>query len=198
MSDRNSKAVVCAVLLAVASAVLVASSASADAPAPDRKTAQFEIKFLKGMIDHHSMAVMMAELCADRAVHEELLELCDNIIATQTAEIMMMQTWLEDWYNISYEPQMSQGMMRQVEKLAELDGADFEIAFMQEMIKHHTAAIKEASKCVDRAYHEELIELCENIIESQSAEIQQMQAWLCQWYGICKQKGRHHHGGRGH
>lgn len=89
------------------------------------------------MIDHHMMAIMQAEVCLEKTVHAELAQLCENIIATQSQEMMMMQSWLQEWYGISYEPQMTPGMMRQVEKLAELEGAEFEIEFMQSMIKHH-------------------------------------------------------------
>lgn len=38
------------------------------------------------MIDHHQMAIEMAELCLTRAIHEELRATCENIIATQSAE----------------------------------------------------------------------------------------------------------------
>jgi uncharacterized protein (DUF305 family) len=67
-----------------------------------------------------------------------------------------------------------------------LNGAEFEIAFMEMMIKHHEKAIREGQHCGDTAYHAELRELCENIIRTQSAEITQMQTWLCQWYGECR------------
>ncbi len=73
-----------------------------------------------------------------------------------------------------------------IERLASLSGAEFEIAFMEMMIEHHEAAIREAEECLRRAYHRQLRRLCENIIETQSAEIEQMQTWLCQWYGICE------------
>jgi uncharacterized protein (DUF305 family) len=81
---------------------------------------------------------------------------------------------------------MKPGAMRMMEKLASLSGAEFEIEFMQMMIKHHLAAIREASKCVERAYHDELRELCEDIITTQAAEIEQMRTWLCEWYGVCR------------
>ena len=155
-------------------------------PAPDKATAKFEIDFMKGMIDHHAMAVQMANICLQKAIHPELRSLCQNIIAAQQQEIAEMQTWLSSWYGITYSPQMKPGDMRMMERLASLSGAEFEIEFMQMMIKHHLKAIKEASKCVERVYHEELRELCENIITTQAAEIEQMRNWLCQWYGICR------------
>jgi uncharacterized protein (DUF305 family) len=57
---------------------------------------------------------------------------------------------------------------------------------MEMMIQHHEQAIKSARKCLDRAYHEELLQLCENIVRTQSAEIALMEIWLCNWYGICE------------
>ena len=164
---------------------LSAAPALADGPAPDRATAKFEIRFMEDMIDHHFMAVQMAQICEQKAVHEELHSLCQNIEQTQTQEIQEMQSWLQQWYGISYQPQMTNGDMQQLERLASLSGAEFEIEFMKIMIRHHWRAIVMASQCVDRAFHEELRSLCENIIITQSQEIQQMRTWLCQWYGIC-------------
>lgn len=155
-------------------------------PAPDKATAKYEVDFMKGMIDHHAMAVMMGEMCLEKAIHEELRAMCQNIITTQQQEIAEMQSWLSSWYGISYSPQMDPGDMRRMEKLAELSGAEFEIAFMEMMIKHHLGAIREASKCVERVFHDELREMCEDIITTQAAEIEQMRTWLCQWYGICR------------
>jgi uncharacterized protein (DUF305 family) len=152
--------------------------------APTAAQARYEIKFLMDMIDHHMMAVMTAELCDGRTVHPELQTMCEDIVAAQTQEIELMQSWLRDWYGIEYEPRMTPGMERQVEKLAALEGAEFEIAFMEMMIKHHEGAVKEGERCVERAYHPELIELCHEIIETQTAEIAQMQTWLSEWYGI--------------
>jgi uncharacterized protein (DUF305 family) len=158
----------------------------ASAPAPSPSTSNFEIKFMTGMIDHHHMAVMMAEMCIAEAIHPELRSLCESIRTAQMAEIEEMRAWLQNWYDITYEPAMKPGDEKMMERLASLNGAEFEIAFMEMMIKHHEKAIKEGRHCLDKAYHTELRELCENIIRTQSAEIAQMQTWLCQWYGECR------------
>ena len=154
--------------------------------APQPSTAKYEVKFMTDMIDHHQMAIMMAELCVTKAVHEELRTLCQDIIDAQRAEIVKMQSWLREWYGIEYAPEMKPGDTRMMEKMAALPAAEFEIEFMQMMIKHHAKAVKEGEHCLDRAYHAELIELCENIIATQTQEITQMQQWLCAWYGICR------------
>jgi uncharacterized protein (DUF305 family) len=173
----------------LAAALVVVSFAAvptlADGPAPTQSQSNYEIRFMTNMIDHHFMAVQMAELCQDRAVHEELLTLCQQIESTQQQEIDQMQAWLEDWYGVTYEPEMSPGDRQRMEQLAELFGEEFEIEFMQRMIRHHWKAVVRGSQCVDRAYHPELIEMCEGIVMTQTEEIRQMQTWLCDWYDIC-------------
>jgi uncharacterized protein (DUF305 family) len=158
---------ICVVLAAMVAAF--ATPVFADAPAPDKQTAKFEIKFMENMIDHHAMAVMMAEMCTMMAVHPELIAMCEDIIATQSAEIEMMQMWLQDWYGITYEPDMHMGEM---EGYMKMDPAQFEEWFMKRMISHHATAIKEAEDCLEEAYHPELLS-------------NTMQAWLCEWYGVC-------------
>jgi uncharacterized protein (DUF305 family) len=166
--------------------LVVASPATASAPAPQKATAKFEVDFMTGMVEHHVMAIEMADVCLDNAVHVELRAMCQNIIATQSEELETMQSWLQGWYGVSHEPEMKPGEMRKIEKLAGLSGADFEIRFMESMTRHHRKAIVEAKGCLDRAYHSELADLCQGIIAGQSAEIAQMQSWFCQWFGRCR------------
>jgi uncharacterized protein (DUF305 family) len=176
-------------LAALTGAVLALSAGSpvrADDPAPTRAQAQYEVRFMTEMIDHHSMAVEMAQMCLTNAtVHEELQTLCGEIITAQTQEIATMQSWLQSWYGITYSPQMMRGMQQHMERMAQMSGAEFEIAFMKSMIRHHWRAVVSASGCIDRAYHPELVDMCANIVETQVAEITQMRTWLCEWYAIC-------------
>ncbi|WP_272028117.1 DUF305 domain-containing protein, partial [Kocuria rosea] len=78
--------------------VATAAPAFAQAPAGNEQSADFEVKFLKSMIDHHYMAVVMAQECVDKAVHPELAAMCEDIITVQNQEIEQMQTWLQEWY----------------------------------------------------------------------------------------------------
>ena len=84
----------------------------ADQPAPAPNQSKYEIRFMTEMIDRHMMAVMMAQTCLTRAFHSELLQTCEQIIASQTQEIQTMQSWLRDWYGISYSPEMNPGMQQ--------------------------------------------------------------------------------------
>ena len=75
--------------------------------------------------------------------------------------------------------------MQQMEKMA-ASPTEFEVAFMEMMVKHHAKAVKEGEHCLEKAYHDELKALCQNIVETQTEEIALMESWLCEWYGICK------------
>lgn len=175
----------CLALLASLAVAAATAPAGASGQAPAHATAQYEIRFMTGMADHHLMALHMAELCLTNATHEELQVLCGEIIAAQDLEIIMMQSWLQSWYGVTYSPQMKPGMERQMERMAQLTGAELEIAFMKSMIRHHWTAVVRASACVDQADHPELVSLCANIVETQVAEITQMRTWLCDWFAIC-------------
>jgi uncharacterized protein (DUF305 family) len=156
------------------------------APAPTQAARNFEVDFLTDMIDHHHMAVMMSETCVQKAVHADLRALCEDIIAAQSQEIEMMQTWLQAWYGVQHEPEMKPGSMKMMERLASASAAEFEIAFMEMMIRHHRKAVIEGERCLARAWHPELHALCQNIIETQTEEIALMSSWLCQWYDRCR------------
>lgn len=166
---------------------LMSGTASASAPAPDPAVARYEVRFMERMIDHHAMAVEMATVCEQKAIHSELRELCTDIRTSQAQEISTFQSWLQDWYGVSHTPEMPPGHMQQMEKLAALSGAEFEIEFMESMIKHHRTAVRRAGHCQERAYHGALREMCEGMIEAQLLEIQLMQEWLCQWYQRCRE-----------
>jgi uncharacterized protein (DUF305 family) len=170
-------------ILLLTLAAACALPAYADQPAPTPAAAHYEVKFMTDMIDHHAMAVMMSDMCLAKAVHPELKSLCGNIKSTQTREIATMQSWLQSWYGISYSPEMQ--MTGEMKKLMSLSGELFEIEFMQMMIRHHFKAVVESRTCQKKAYHTELVTLCQNIETTQTQEIQLMQTWLCSWYSIC-------------
>lgn len=165
--------------------LLFTSLAHAAAPAQTRQVARFEVTFMQEMIDHHAMAVEMSTTCQTKAVHEELSALCGEMRQAQLEEIATMQAWLQTWYSITYEPEISQRDQRRMERMAALSGADYEIEFMQTMIEHHSVAIENSTQCLQEAAHAPLLEMCENMIVMQAMEIRQMRTWLCDWYQVC-------------
>jgi uncharacterized protein (DUF305 family) len=58
----------------------------------------------------------------------------------------------------------------------------FDLLFIDMMTPHHASAVAMAQVALARAEHPEVRTLAEQIIESQRAEIAQMQAWRVQWF----------------
>lgn len=67
-----------------------------------------------------------------------------------------------------------------------------ERAFLTEMVSHHAMAVDMAKMAQEKATHPELTAMADDIVRSQSAEIERMQSWLRRWYGkSAKPKMRH-------
>lgn len=59
----------------------------------------YEEMFLRGMIVHHIGAINMAEELLKQTDRPELVELANNIIASQSSEVEMMKGWLGSWFS---------------------------------------------------------------------------------------------------
>jgi uncharacterized protein (DUF305 family) len=57
----------------------------------------FDKAFLSEMIVHHQGAINMANLAKTNAKHDEIKNMANDIVVTQTKEINQMQTWQSDW-----------------------------------------------------------------------------------------------------
>ncbi|MEO5989655.1 MAG: DUF305 domain-containing protein [Candidatus Eisenbacteria bacterium] len=66
----------------------------------------------------------------------------------------------------------------------------FEIRFLEGMIDHHAMAVHMSQLLHTEAVHPELRVLGDSIAAGQSAEIQQMQGWLKEWYGRTHEPAR--------
>ena len=58
---------------------------------------EFDKAFITGMIEHHQGAIDMAKLAQKQAKHEELKTMAENIISSQSTEILQMQQWQKEW-----------------------------------------------------------------------------------------------------
>ncbi|MBP6060791.1 MAG: DUF305 domain-containing protein [Candidatus Pacebacteria bacterium] len=60
--------------------------------------ADFDKAFIEGMIPHHQLAIMMAQMLKSGTNRPEMLTLANNIIESQSEEITKMQGWYKSWY----------------------------------------------------------------------------------------------------
>lgn len=155
---------------------------------PDAAKAPYELQFIDTMIVHHQGAIDMAELAETRALHEEIKELARNIINEQEREIASLSKWREKWFaesspavNMEF-PGMNEGMKgMDTKKLESLKGNDFDLEFIRQMIPHHEGAVLMAKDAQKIDSYAELKNLAADIIDSQTAEIEQMKKWQSDW-----------------
>ncbi|NJM76749.1 MAG: DUF305 domain-containing protein [Acaryochloridaceae cyanobacterium RU_4_10] len=63
-----------------------------------KNASDFDREFIRQMIPHHQMAVMMARMVQNSATRPEILTLGQSIMSSQTAEIDRMRQWYQAWY----------------------------------------------------------------------------------------------------
>lgn len=164
-------------------------SASTTDPTSSEATGQFneaDVTFAQGMIPHHEQAVEMAELAEDRAESSEVKDLAARIEAAQDPEVALMTGWLEDWDEpVDAGGQMGgmdgmSGMMsdEDVTALEDADGAVFDELFLEMMAEHHRGAIDMAETEVAEGEHAEALDLAETIIDTQTAEVAEIEELL--------------------
>lgn len=142
--------------------------------------------FLRMMIPHHTQALQMATLAADRAGNPQLKSLADRIKAGQAPEILRMRGWLEardidaDAAHSQHETSMMAGMQtpEAMRDLASARGADFDRMFVAMMINHHEGAIKMATDVLLTGIDVEVEKIANDVAAEQAIEITRMRDLL--------------------
>ena len=140
-----------------------------------------EFDYMVRMIPHHREAVESARTLRDQTDRPEMAAFAETIITTQSREIEQMQAWLAAWYpqrstEVDYTP-----MMR---GYSGLSGDEVDLAFLQDMIPHHMAAVMMSEQLLSQVNteHSELEELAASIRSTQTQEIRQMSLWMDRWF----------------
>jgi uncharacterized protein (DUF305 family) len=140
-----------------------------------------EFDYMVRMIPHHREAVESARILRDRTDRPEMAAFAEQIITTQSRETEQMRSWLSTWYperdtDVDYTP-----MMRDYSGLS---GGELDLAFLQDMIPHHMAAVTMSQQLLSQVdvEHSELEELAKSIRRTQMQEIRQMSRWIERWF----------------
>ncbi len=143
-------------------------------------------RFIDAMVPHHQGAIAMAEVALENAEHPELLQLAENVISTQQAEIEELRSIKEQEFGTSEVPmQMSP---EEMEMMGMQDPAElatqrpFDEAFINAMIPHHESAIEMAQVAFAESANPTIRDLAGRIVDDQTREIEQMRGWLEEWY----------------
>jgi uncharacterized protein (DUF305 family) len=165
---------------------------------PIQKPAEPDVKFMQGMIMHHSQAVEMTDLLRTRTRNKDLQALGKRISISQTDEMKYMRQWLEDrgeptsmehgqmnhmaHMNMDSMPLMP-GMLtpQQMKALERATGPAFDHLFLTGMIQHHTGALVMVQDLFDTpgaGQDAVLFDFATDVDNTQRAEIEIMRAML--------------------
>lgn len=182
---------------ATAPASSAPASPSAEAPgstdAVSEEHNDADVMFTQMMIPHHQQAVEMSEMMLSKdGISPEVTDLATRIRDAQGPEIETMTGWLEAWGepmgaedghdmgSMGSDSESMGGMMSE-DQMSELDAAEGDEAsrmFLESMTAHHDGAIDMAQDQVDNGQNREAIKLAESIVETQQAEIDEMEELL--------------------
>ena len=150
-----------------------------------------DVKFMQGMIGHHSQAVEMVSLLKSRSTREDMRLLGQRIEISQEDEIKMMQRWLQVRGQEVPGPHamhmhgatLMPGMLTEEEMahLAEAKGAEFDRLFLEGMIKHHGGALTMVHELFDTpgaGQEVEIFSFASDVDADQRMEIDRMGAML--------------------
>jgi uncharacterized protein (DUF305 family) len=148
-----------------------------------------DVVFAQGMIAHHEQAIEMADIALDPTIgaSAEVQDLATRIKAAQDPEIEAMTGWLTAWgqpvqmdTSGGHDMSSMEGVMtaEEMDALGAATGAEFDTMWLEMMIRHHEGAISMAETVKASGSNADVLALAEQIITTQQAEIEEMQALL--------------------
>ena len=144
-------------------------------------TGNNDAEFSKMMIEHHKGAVEMSELLLEKGQNEELKTFARKVIAAQDKEIDLMKKF-ENQTEVSpdskiFQQELNQSMGAMMNQNIKIHN-DIDKDYAEQMIPHHQSAVDMAEVYLKYGKQEDLLKLCDDIVNTQTSEIQQLKTWL--------------------
>jgi uncharacterized protein (DUF305 family) len=157
-----------------------------------------DVRFMTGMIAHHSQALIMSALAPTHDASPSVRTLAARIINAQKDEIALMNQWLRDRGKPVPEVQISgltmtvqgaehahhmPGMLtpEQLQQLDKAKGAEFDRLFLTLMIQHHGGAVTmvhELFEAGGASADDQVFKVASDIQVDQITEIARMERML--------------------
>jgi uncharacterized protein (DUF305 family) len=184
-----------AVLLLGASVGLLVSPSESSEPAPGT----VDIGFAQDMSVHHRQAALMASLVAERSTDPAIQPLAFDIEFTQLEQIGRMQGWLSLWDapplpagnrmtwmsghghgHGGVETMPGMASPQQLEELRRASGREFDILFLQLMLRHHQGGVPMARYAQQHAEVPQVRNLAGQMLTAQTKESDYMKQLLAE------------------
>ncbi|MEV0680784.1 DUF305 domain-containing protein [Actinosynnema sp. NPDC050436] len=187
-------AVVAVLLLGAAVGLLIQLPGSDSASTPGRDSV--DVGFTQDMAVHHLQGITMANTARDKTTDPAIRQLAFDIESTQLEQVGRMKGWLSLWgapeqsaddthmewmESSSHDHSSSSGTGRtglmpgmatseELARLRSLSGTDFDVYFLQLMLRHHQGGAPMAQYAATHAGVPVVRTLADNMLKSQSSE----------------------------
>ncbi|MEU4441732.1 DUF305 domain-containing protein [Actinosynnema sp. NPDC050801] len=186
-------AVVAVLLLGAAVGLLIKLPGSDTSSTPARDSV--DVGFSQDMSAHHLQGVQMANIARDKTADPAIEQLAFDIASTQLEQVGRMKGWLFLW---GYPEQSVDGRhmwwmtsathghsgsgadgdgkmpgmatAEEIAKLRTLTGVDFDVYFLQLMLRHHRGGAPMAEYATTHAGQPVVRTLADNMLKSQTSE----------------------------
>lgn len=155
-----------------------------------------EAGFARDMSTHHAQAVAMGLMAFQQGQDAEVRQIGGDIATGQQGEIGTMQTWLRSWRldptgdqpPMAWMPDGAQavknGLMpgmatpAEMAKLQAAKGRDFDILFLQMMIRHHIGGVHMIDGVLDQGHDKDVLAVAQVMKNTQQTDLTNLQAAL--------------------
>lgn len=152
-----------------------------------------DLEYIDLMVPHHQLAVDMARIAEQKAVHGELKGMARDIIWVQEDEINRLNIWRKELASGDSATTTvihsgsgghgvdshTMGMDVDLDLLA--SSPNFDRDFIKAMLPHHQSAIDMSRSAMPNLKKVEVRDLATDIITTQQTEIDRMLGWLEEW-----------------
>ncbi len=199
-------AVLAVLLLGAAVGLLIQLPGSGSSAVPDRNSV--DVGFTQDMAVHHLQGITMANAARDKTANPAIRQLAFDIESTQLEQVGRMKGWLSLWAMPEQSPDgvhmrwMSEssshhsqsdgssagstGLMpgmatsEELAKLRSLSGTEFDVYFLQLMLRHHQGGAPMAEYAAKYAEVPVVRTLADNMLKSQSSEATYMKQLIAE------------------
>ncbi|HEX6675391.1 MAG TPA: DUF305 domain-containing protein [Actinomycetes bacterium] len=173
----------------VAVALLVAGCATAhqqpSTPAPSGGVAdQADIWFMQHMVPHLWQTISITSLTQDRITHPALARLAATVTSRGQADIDQLQGWLAVRGlapHVHSHQRVDSRNQTDLERLSQLRGTAFDLAFLHVVAARHRAGIDLAAAEVDKGSLPDARRLARRLLVEQRAQLRQIDTWEHAW-----------------
>lgn len=202
-------AALAALLIGATIGMAIGPDRSGDAPSEAPQASPVDIGFAQDMALHHLQAVTMADWAREHSDDPEIVQLAFDMASVQLEQVGRMKGWLMLWGQSEEPvgelmtwmsglgghnhgtggdvPEASGGALmpgmasnEELAKLRSLSGEEFDVYFLQLMLRHHEGGVDMAQYAYDFASLQPVRTLAKSMLMSQGAEMDLMRDMLAE------------------